>query len=640
MRKQRPDYPAIEDYAAIGNLRTTALVSRFGSLDWCCMPQLDSPSVFAAILDHRRGGRFRVAPATGPQRGEQSYHHDTNVLDTWWESADGRLTVTDFMPLSGEVGRNGGAPPVIYRVLRCAGGEVEVEIEWCPRFDYARSFPSMQCGPASAVAIDGSAMVSLTGLPAAGEITESMDGGPALNVRLRLRDGDVVPLVLEYSNAGDGVPATRPDPTAWETALEATATMWRNWLHNRDAGEQCDFAGPWQELVDRSGLALKLLTYPRTGAIAAAATASLPEHIGGERNWDYRYTWIRDASFTAQALVALGHSDEAVEFLRWAEDVTRRDAASGGELHLMYTLDGVADIPERELTHLEGYRGSTPVRVGNKAAGQFQLDIYGELLDAAWEMVRLGVDIDEELWPFLSDVADQACANWNRPDYGIWEVRSEPRHFVYSKVMVWVALDRALRIAERFGLPADTERWTSTRDAVHSTVLERGYSEERGVFVQAFGDTALDAANLNIPLVGFLPVEDPRVQSTLDVYLDELTEDGLVYRYRTDATDDGLAGEEGAFGLTTFWMIDALALSGRIEEARTMFEGVARRANHVGLFAEQFDPRSGAFLGNFPQAFTHIGLINSAVYIAHAEGRTVPSPAPLGSREEREGRDA
>jgi GH15 family glucan-1,4-alpha-glucosidase len=393
--------------------------------------------------------------------------------------------------------------------------------------------------------------------------------------------------------------------------------------------------------VDRSGLALKLLTYPRTGAIAAAATTSLPEDIGGVRNWDYRYTWIRDASFTGQAFVALGHRKEAIDFLKWAEDVTRRDHEEGGKLHLMYTLDGKSEIPERELDHLEGYRESRPVRIGNGAAGQFQLDIYGELLDAAWEMARLGVEIDEELWRFLTSVADQACAQWNRPDYGIWEIRTQPRHFVYSKLMVYVALDRALRLADRFGLPADRERWTTTRDAVRKTILERGYNEERGAFVQAFGTTALDAANLLIPLMGFLPADDPRVQSTIDLYLEELTENGLVYRYRTDdeEADDGLEGHEGAFGLTTFWMVDALALSGRLDEACEMFEGLARRANHVGLYSEEFDPRSGAFLGNFPQAFTHIGFINSAIYIAHAEGKDIPSPAPLGTREERAERE-
>jgi GH15 family glucan-1,4-alpha-glucosidase len=634
----RNGYTPIEDYAAVGNLRTAALVSRYGAVDWCCMPQLDSPSVFAAILDHRRGGRFRVGPAGNWRRGEQRYQPETNVLETWWDTDGGRLTVIDFMPLRGAIvpGEDPAAAPALYRVIRCAGAACDVEIEWAPRFDYARATPELALTADGAVAHAGDESLRLLGLADGAEIVAAADGQPSLKLRLTMRDGDTLPLLMHYG-ADDGGCA----PADWQRACETTADAWRGWLSARDQGERCSFAGPWQPLVDRSGLALKLLTYPRTGAIAAAATTSLPEDIGGVRNWDYRYTWIRDASFTAQALVALGHSDEAIGFLQWAEDVTRRDEAAGGKLHLMYTLDGVSDIPERELDHLEGYCGSRPVRIGNKAAGQFQLDIYGELLDAAWEMARLGVSIDGDLWKFLSHVADQACARWTKPDYGIWEVRSEPRHFVYSKLMVHVALDRALRLADRFGLPADRERWKKTRDAVRSTILERGYDEERGAFVQSFGDTALDAANLHIPLVGFLPVDDPRVQSTIDLYLEELTENGVVYRYRTGegGVDDGLPGEEGAFGLTTFWMVDALALSGRLDEANEMFEGAARRANHVGLYSEEFDPRSGAFLGNFPQAFTHIGFINSTVYLAHAEGRPVPAPAPIGSPEERQERE-
>jgi GH15 family glucan-1,4-alpha-glucosidase len=629
----RRGYAPIEDYGAIGNLRTAVLVSRYGSIDWACLPQLDSPSMFAAILDHRRGGRFRVGPADRWHRGGQRYQHQTNVLETYWEVGEGRLSVVDFMPIEGTISDGDpDAEPVIYRVVRCDSGSCDVALEWSPRFDYARSMPRLHVGSGTATAEDGTRCARLLGVPATATIEEDDDDGPVLRARFTLRQGDTLPLVMHHD-----LDDSRYQPGAWEHACRQTAEVWRAWLNSRDQGERCNFAGSWQPLVDRSGLALKLLTYPRTGAIAAAATTSLPEDIGGVRNWDYRYTWIRDASFTAQALVALGHRDEAIAFIEWAEDVTRRDKASGGQLHLMYTLDGKSEIPERELDHLEGYRQSRPVRVGNKAAGQFQLDIYGELLDAAWELVRLGVEIDDQLWQFLVDVADQACAQWTRPDYGIWEVRSEPRHFVYSKLMVHVALDRAIRLARSYDLPADLDRWERTRDAVRHTILERGFDKDRGAFVQSFGSTALDAANLLIPIVGFLPPEDPRVQSTIDLYLEELTENGVVYRYRTDnGTDDGLPGHEGAFGLTTFWMVDALALSGRIDEAREIFEGAGRRANHLGLYSEEFDPRSGAFLGNFPQAFTHIGFINSAVYIAWAEGRDVPAPAPLGSPEERE----
>jgi GH15 family glucan-1,4-alpha-glucosidase len=634
----RRGYTPIEDYGVVGNLRTTLLVSRYGSLDWGCLPQLDSASVFAAILDHRRGGRYRIGPAGEWRRGDQRYQEGTNVLETFWETGAGRLSVTDFMPLPASIA-NGDpdALPHLYRVIRCEGSACDVAIEWSPRFDYARSMPKFDRRDHGVTAAAGEEQLHLDGLTMRCEVTEAEDGGPILQAVFTMQAGDTLPLLLSY-----GSRASAASLQQWREECRRTADLWRDWLSSRDQGDRCTFAGSWQWLVDRSGLALKLLTYPRTGGIAAAATTSLPEDIGGVRNWDYRYTWIRDASFTAQAFVALGHSTEAIGFLEWAETVTRRDKASGSKLQLMYTLDGETDIPERELDHLEGYCRSAPVRIGNKAAGQFQLDIYGELLDAAWELTRLGVGIDDEMWKFLVHVADQACAKWTRPDYGIWEVRSEPRHFVYSKLMVHVALDRAIRLARKYNLPADIPRWTKTKDAVGKVIIERGYDEERGAFVQSFGTTALDAANLHVPLVGFLPPEDPRVQSTIDLYLEELTENGVVFRYRTDdaGADDGLPGHEGAFGLTTFWMVDALALSGRIDEACEMFEGAANRANHLGLYSEEFDPRSGRFLGNFPQAFTHIGFINSAVYIAHAEGREVPSPAPLGSPEERAERDA
>lgn len=626
-------YSPIEDYGAIGNLRTVALVSRRGSIDWCCFPGLESGSVFAALLDVRRGGRFSVSPAAGPARAEQRYVDGTNVLETWWDLDAGRVSVLDFMPLRGVISAHSdpAAPPSVFRVLRCEGASCEVDVEWSPRFDYARARVTLEERDDIFVATSNGERLSLAGLDGNGRIAEDADGGPVVRARLRLRDGESMPLLCCYGDA-----AGMPELADWRADLERTCSAWREWLGTRDdGGRSCDFGGEWQPLIDRSGLALKLLTYPRTGAIAAAATTSLPEKFGGVRNWDYRYTWIRDASFTAQALVALGHRDEAVAFLQWAENITMSSDEGAENLRLMYTLYGDTNIPEEELDHLEGYRQSSPVRIGNKAAEQFQLDIYGELLDAAYELVRLGVTPDDRQWRFLSNVADQACRRWQEKDYGIWEVRSEKQHFVHSKLLVYVALDRALRIVDRFGFDADVERWRSSREAVRRSLLENGWNEERGAFVQAYGSTALDAANLHIVLEGFLPPDDPRVQSTIDRCLEELTENGMVYRYRTDHADDGLPGSEGTFGLATFWMVDALALSGRLDEAWQMFEGMARRANHVGLYSEQFDADTGAFLGNFPQAFTHIGFINSAVYLAHAEGRPTPSPAPLGSAEER-----
>jgi GH15 family glucan-1,4-alpha-glucosidase len=466
----------------------------------------------------------------------------------------------------------------------------------------------------------GDTRLTLSGLPAAATIN-SGEHGEVASLTFRMDAGAVVPLLCFMDDDA-------AEPADWQDALDDTIASWREWSGDRDQSDRCSFGGRWQWLLDRSALTLKLLTYPTTGAIAAAPTTSLPEHIGGERNWDYRYSWIRDASFTADAFVALGHHAEAVAFLEWAELNSMRHATDNG-IHLMYTLDGEPEIPEEELDHLEGYRCSRPVRVGNKASSQFQLDIYGELMEAAHELIRLGAEVDDDLWAFLAGIADQACARWQEKDYGIWEVRSEPRHFVHSKLMVWVALDRAIRLAEKLGRQGNIEAWTRSRDAVHADVLENGFNKEKGAFVQSYGSDALDAANLLIPVVGFLPADDPRVQGTIDRSLEELVENGLVYRYQTDQADDGLEGHEGAFGLTTFWMIDALVLAGRVDEATTMFDGIASRANHVGLFSEEIDPESGIFLGNFPQAFTHIGLINSAIFIANAQGRDVPAPLPL-----------
>jgi GH15 family glucan-1,4-alpha-glucosidase len=521
--------------------------------------------------------------------------------------------------------------PVIYRVVACEGGDAEVDIEFSPRFDYARAETRIvQNGDGRVTAECAEAHLVLAGLREEARIHDG-GAGAVLRARVRLAAGERRPLLLAWGE--QDVERLLHD---WEPELDRTTRAWQEWLASQDRDQPCDFGGEWQPLIDRSGLALKLLTYPRTGAIAAAATTSLPEDIGGVRNWDYRFTWIRDASFTAQAFVALGHRREAVQFLNWAETVSMKDSRKRERLHLMYSLYGETDLEEQELPHLEGYRRSTPVRVGNKASEQFQLDIYGELLDAAWELARLGQPVSAEQWEFLTFVADEACRMWQEPDYGIWEVRSEKQHFVHSKLMAWVALDRALRLSRRLGLKGDTDRWRRTREAVRAWVLEKGYDEDRGAFVQAYGSRSLDAANLAIVLEGFLPAEDERVQSTIDRSLEELTENGLVFRYRTEDEVDGLPGHEGAFGLTTFWMVDALALSGRLDEANAMFEGIARRANHVGLFSEELDPATGLFLGNFPQAFTHIGFINSALYIAHAEGRPTPAPAPMGSKDQRE----
>ena len=620
---EQTPYLPIEDYGAIGNLRTVALVGRNGSIDWCCLPELDRPSVFASLLDHRRGGHFRVAPR-GATIGEQRYLEHSNVLETRFETAGGTLTVTDLMPLRGSILGNPQTAPEIYRILHCERGEIEVEVEWAPRFDYARAPTRMKQSEAGFQAVGGLERLAIGGLPAgSAEIIEDGDG-PLLRARFRLPAGERRVIVTRY---GAGTAAASVEQSA--AVLKETVQAWRDWAHHCMM-EDCTFGGPWHPQVIRSGLVLKLLTFPDTGAIAAAPTTSLPEEIGGVRNWDYRFAWIRDAAFTAQALFAIGHRAEALEFLEWSERVAMAKGEQDWGLQIMYDLRGETELPELELEHLEGYRGSRPVRIGNGAAKQKQLDIYGELLNSAYEYMRLGGKLDPQLMAFLARIADQAAAEWREPDYGIWEVRGGPRHFIYSKVMCWVALDRAVCMADRFGLKGRTEVWRRERDAIHRAVLAEGFNDKVGAFVQSFGSTALDAANLMIPIVEFLPFDDPRVQATLDRTLEQLTENGFVHRY---CADDGLPGGEGAFLLCTFWMVHALALSGRREQAREIFEGVAARANHLGLFAEEIDPRTGRFLGNFPQAFSHIGFINSALYLARAEGRRADAPAPIGSSE-------
>lgn len=615
-------YKPIEAYGIIGNLRSAALVGRDGSIDWCCLPELDRPSVFAAILDAGKGGNFKVAPADGSW-GEQHYLEDTNVLRTSFASGAGRFGVTDFMPLNASIigTEEPYTSPTIHRLLECESGEVDVDISWAPRFDYARAQTGIEFRGDMAVARSHSERAVLAGVPASAHI--SVHAG-TFEARVRLRAGEKLPLLMRY-----GAERARSDLGTMLTLLHRTVAVWREWMDSREELE--GFEPEWRPLVARSALVLKLLTHPDSGAIAAAPTTSLPEQIGGVRNWDYRYCWIRDSAFTAQALFSLGHRAEALDFLEWTERVAMTHGSKDSlDLQIMYGLHGETDLDELHLHHLEGYRCSQPVRIGNAAAKQRQHDIYGELLMSAHEFVRFGGGIDVSLRNFMARVADKASEVWREPDAGIWEVRGGPRHFVYSKVMCWVALDRAVSLAKRHGLQGDVDLWKRERAEIKKTVLEKGYDEERRAFVQSFGSKSLDASNLLIPVMGFLPFDDPRVQNTLDRTLEELTSEGVVYRYRAE---DGLPGGEGAFGLTTFWLIDALALSGRRDEALDLFERMLGRANHLGLYAEEFDPQSGSFLGNFPQAFSHIGLINSALYLGRAKGRPTRAPAPVGSRE-------
>jgi GH15 family glucan-1,4-alpha-glucosidase len=623
-----PRYLPIEDHGAIGNLRTVALVGRDGAIDWCCLPRLDHPSTFASILDRDRGGRFRVAPAHGEQVGSQRYEPETNVLVTTFETPGGRLTVTDLMPLRGSL--EGGpaeavTEPAVLRLLQAEGGHVSADVEWSPRPDFSRAPVRIHPAAGGFVAASPGGDVALAGLDRA-EVVSDLSG-PTVRARIELEAGQQLALVTRAG--ADAVPLRLDVAHRW---LADTRAAWRTWARrSQDTGTR-EWTGEHLDLVVRSELVLKLLCNIDTGAIAAAATTSLPEHVGGPRNWDYRFSWIRDAALAAQALFALGHRDDGHAFMAWAERSARDRGGMPGDLRLVYGLDGDGTLDEEEIPDLEGYRRSRPVRVGNAAVDQLQLDIYGELLSIAYEVVRMGGDLEDDIRAFLPSVADQACASWQDPDYGIWELRNGPFHVVYSKAMVWMALDRAARLADRGVIEGDVDRWRTTGATIRAEVLERGYHAGLGAFAQAYERPVLDASNLLLPLMELLPVEDPRVQSTIDATVRGLAYGDLVFRYRAD---DGMGTEEGAFALCSFWLIDALALSGRLDEAGERYEAMAGRANHLGLFAEQIDPVDGSFLGNFPQAFTHVGLINSRLYLAHRQGRDLPIPPPIGSDEHR-----
>jgi GH15 family glucan-1,4-alpha-glucosidase len=616
IRVRIDEHRPISEYAAVGNLRTTLLVDADGSVDWACLPELDAPSVFAALLDRRRGGRFAVGIAGG--RSTQRYRDDTNVLETRLESASGRLCIVDFMPLVGPLSRPARCrtAPELHRVLVCEEGEAEVAAVWAPRLDYARGITRIAARERGFVAERGDARLGLAASGGTAELRDDGDG-PAVHHAVRLRKGERAVLVTGWG----GVP--RAEVGRSSELLEKTAASWRAWVEEgRRAGRS--WAQPHEPLVTRSELAMKLLVHPDSGAIAAAATTSLPEWIGSVRNWDYRFAWLRDTSLTAQALLALGHPQEAHAFLTWAEEVASLRESPEHALQILHPLRGESDGEEHELEHLEGYRGSRPVRIGNAARHQVQHDALGEILSAAHELTRRGEDVAPALGTFLGTVADAACAHWRRPDSGIWELRTEPRHFVHSKLMCWVALDRALRLP-RGGLRGDVRRWAAERDAIARAILEEGFDPEVGAFVQYFGAKHVDAANLLIPVHGLLPFDDPRVLGTLARVERDLSAGELTWRY--DA-EDGLPGPEGAFGLATYWRAVNLAGCGRTEEAKELVEAMNRHANHVGLLAEQY-AADGAALGNFPQAFTHIGVVNASLYVAHAEGRHRGVP-PLG----------
>jgi GH15 family glucan-1,4-alpha-glucosidase len=591
------DYPPIADHGLIGDLQTAALVTTDGAIDWFCCPRFDSPSVFASLLDQERGGSFRISPKGNEYTTRQLYYPDTAVLVTRFMAPGGVAEVIDFMPVAED--HTPSPRHRIMRVARAVRGEMEMVLECQPRFDYARQGHELELSDGGAVFRGRDLELTLHSAIA---ITRDGDGVRGSKV---LKAGDAVAVMLE--SATDGGPRV----IAPEEALgmfDDTARFWRDWI------AKSTYSGRWREAVFRSAITLKLMTYAPTGALVAAPTTGLPEQVGGERNWDYRFTWVRDASFSVYALLGLGFVDEARAFLQWlAQRVSDRSRNGGsGPLKIMYRVDGSSDLDEEVLDHLDGYRGSKPVRIGNGAANQLQLDIYGEALYAIWLADGHKLEIGHHGWTELSAVIDWVCDNWDRPDEGIWETRGGRKDFVYGRLMSWVALDRGVRLAAEHGRPANVDRWRDERDHIYQQIMQRGWDARRQSFTQSYGNQVLDASTLLMPLVSFIAPSDPMWKSSLRAMDSELVSDSLVYRYDPSASPDGLAGAEGTFSICTFWYVDALARSGRLEESRLTFEKMLTYSNHVGLFSEEIG-LTGEQLGNFPQAFTHLSLINAAI---------------------------
>jgi GH15 family glucan-1,4-alpha-glucosidase len=601
-------YPPIADYGLISDMHSCALVSRTGSIDWCCFPHFDSAAVFSRILDWRRGGYFRVAPS-GVQSVSRRYLPETNVLQTAFQTDTGAATLTDFMPIHPhsrpEMPREVGCRQQVARILECVSGSVRFNVECYPRFDYGTIVPHAVIDDAgSGFAHGGSDALSLY---CSALLREADDGFQSEGL---LRAGEKLSAVVTYQPSfSHAVEAL--DESELERRLGETKRFWQEW------SALCTYDGLYRDDVLRSALTLKALTYAPSGALLAAATTSLPEAIGGSRTWDYRFTWIRDATFALYALFILGYTGEARAFKDWLEWST---VGRARDLQIMYGLGGERRLTEIELPELEGYRGSRPVRVGNAAHSQFQLDIYGEVLDSAHLYRKFVGGMDPQYWQYLQRVVAFVIDHWRDPDEGIWETRGARQHFIFSKVWCWVALDRAIKAARALGLPGDVERWRRVRAEIREDVLTKGYDAERGAFVQAYGSKALDAANLMLPLVGFIRADDPRMRSTIEAIERELTSpQGLVYRYK--GVDDGLAGDEGTFTICTFWLADDLIALGEVERARALFEKLRGYANDLGLLSEEIDPETGEMLGNFPQAFTHLALVNTAVQLHKAATR-------------------
>ncbi|PWI13669.1 glycosyl hydrolase family 15 [Streptomyces sp. Act143] len=596
-------YLPIAEHGLIGDLRSVALVGTDGTIDWYCCPSFDAPSVFAAILDAERGGAFELA-ASVPARTKQFYFPDTNVLITRFFTEDGVGEVQDFMPVDGdaaEVDRH----RLIRRVV-CVRGSIPFRTRVAPRFDYGRQPHRLRM--VGDVAVFESDKLSL-GLTAT--VPLEIDDLDAC-ADFKLAEGESAVFALDQ--VGGDVSPRRCARTEAEEQFATTVAYWRRWL------SQSQYRGRWREMVHRSALTLKLLTYAPTGAIVAAPTTSLPEQLGGERNWDYRYVWVRDAAFCVYALLRLGFTEEAEAFMNFVtRHVSPGDGKPSGPLQIMYGIDGRTDLAESELPHLEGHQGSAPVRIGNAASDQLQLDIYGALIDSIYLYDKWAKPISSAQWDDVCALVEWVCEHWDQPDEGIWETRGGRKNFLYSRLMCWVAIERAIRMANRRGLPADLPRWRECRDTIYRRIMRRGWSEARQAFVQHEDGDVLDAAVLMMPLSKFIAPTDPKWLSTLDALTQELVSDSLVYRYDPLASPDGLRGDEGTFSICSFWYVEAMVHAGRVDEARLAFEKMLTYANHLGLYAEEIS-HTGEQQGNFPQAFTHLALISAAFNLDRALG--------------------
>ncbi|GAB7044678.1 MULTISPECIES: glycoside hydrolase family 15 protein [Catenuloplanes] len=591
----------IEDYAVIGDLQTAALIGRDGSVDWLCLPRFDSPACFAALLHDESAGHWRIGPAEGGPATRRRYRENTLVLETEWDTPDGTVRVTDCMPPRGEAAD-------LVRVVEGLDGAVSMRMDLVLRLDYGHVVPWVRRHDGDLAAIAGPDTIWLhTDAPVHGQDHRTV-------ADFTVGAGQTVRFVLTHQASH----LPRPQPVEAHTAIESTDRFWRDWM------DRCTYDGRWPEAVRRALITLKALTYAPTGGILAAATTSLPEQLGGTRNWDYRYCWLRDSTFTLQALLGTGYRDEA---RAWREWLLRAVAGDPATLQIMYGLDGTRRIPEQTLPWLSGYEGSAPVRVGNAAADQLQLDVWGEVLDGLHLSRESGVAANETAWDLQRALLDFLEGNWEQPDNSLWEVRGPRRHFVHSKVMAWAGFDRAVKAVHHHGLDGPADRWLAIRDRIHADVCARGFDPERNTFTQFYGSTGLDAALLLLPRVGFLPWDDPRVTGTVDAVRRELCVDGLVMRYHPQQDDnvDGLPGTEGAFLACSFWLVDALHATGRRREATDLFERLLGLRNDVGLLAEEYDPVSGRQLGNTPQAFSLVGLVNSARELSGTATRTTAS---------------